>query len=109
VGEDRHSSNPTNSKTSSSSSQALPAINTSRDAVNQTKNALPDSTLSETPWKSGPPSPADSEVTTPPLSLTSSSTPPSLLSPKSGSSKRPIELEDDENPARLHEKKARSR
>jgi hypothetical protein len=198
VGGDRHSSNPASPKTSSSSFQALPAISTSSDAVNQTNIALPDSAVSETPssgleedddaeltatlhksvltyfaekgaenphnaseepmvqgiqktqpeqnphtepkhvltaantdaqakvdeqdqasrtlpspssspsWRSGAPSPVDSEVTTPPLSVAAPYTSPYLLNAWPGSSKRPLELEDDENPAQVHEKKARS-
>lgn len=214
VGGYRHSSNPANPKTSSSSFQALPAINTSSDAVNQINIALPDSADSETPssrleedddaeltatlhksvltyfaengaenlhnaseepmvqgiqgnissdvgqltlaiagktqpeqnpntepkhvligantdaqakvdeqdqasktlpspssspsWRSGAPSPVDSEVTTPPLRVAGPYTFPYLLNTSPGGSKRPLELEDDENPAPVHEKKARS-
>jgi hypothetical protein len=214
VGGDRHSSNPANPKTSSSSFQALPSISTSSDAINQTNIALPDSAVSETPssgieedddaeltatlhksvltyfaekgaenphnaseepmvqgiqgnvssdvgqpalaiagktqpeqnphtepkhvltatntdaqtkvdeqdrasrtlpspssspsWRSGAPSPVDSEVTTPPLSVAAPYPSPYLLYASPGSSKRPLELEDDENPAPVHEKKARS-
>ena len=214
VGGDRHSSNQTNPRTSSSSFQALPAISTSSDAAKQTNIALPDSAVSESPslgfeedddaeltatlhksaltyfaekcaenlhnaskesmvqgiqenfssdvgqlafsiagkthseqnphtepknvltaantdaqakvdeqvqasrtlpspsnspsWRSGAPSPVDSEVTMPPLSMTAPYTSPHLLNTWLGSSKRPIELEDDEDPAPVYEKKARS-
>lgn len=213
-GGDRHSSNPVNPKTSSSSFQAFPAISTSGDAVKQTNIALPDSAVSQTPssgleegddaeltatlhksvltyfaekgaenshnaseeptvqgiqenvssnvgqlalaisgktqpeqnphtepehvltaaktdpqakvdeqdqasrtlpspssslsWRYGAPSPVDSEVTTSPLSVAAPYTSPYLLNAWPGSSKRPLELEDDGNLAPVHEKKARS-
>lgn len=58
--------------------------------------------------RSGAPSPVDSEVTTPPWSMAAPCTSSYLLNVSPGSSKRPLEVEDDDDTARVHEKKARS-
>ncbi|KAE8448451.1 hypothetical protein EG329_009516 [Mollisiaceae sp. DMI_Dod_QoI] len=57
--------------------------------------------------RSDTPSPLDSKVTTTPLSTVTPSPSPSSLEALSGSSKRPIESEDDENLSPVH-KKART-
>jgi hypothetical protein len=85
----------------------LTAANTDAQAKFVESRTLPSPSRSPS-WRSRAPSPVDSEVTTPPLSVAALYSSPYSLNPSPGSSKRPLELEDDENQAPIQEKKARS-
>ncbi len=77
------------------------------DKQDQTPRISPP--LSKYPsWRSGAPLKVDSEDKTPVLSMATLSTSSLLLGAWSERPKRLVELENDENPAQVHEKKVRS-